>query len=233
MIPYVIINGVSSKNINGLLVQSLPPIKKPEMRREVEEIDGRDGDIITPLGFTAYDKTINIGLKGDYNVDDVIDFFNQDGYITFSNELDKKYKFAQYASIDFNRLLRFKTANVTIHVQPFKYDANEIPQTFTTKAIRIRNDGNIFSKPNYTFTGSGNVYLYLNGKNVLTMNLPASEEKVFIDVVEMEARNADGDYLNRLMKGDYNDLVLKTGLNELNVVGEVSEVTIANYSRWI
>ena len=49
MIPYVIINGVSSKNVHGLLIQSLPPITKPKMRTSKEEIDGRNGDIVTTL----------------------------------------------------------------------------------------------------------------------------------------------------------------------------------------
>ena len=77
MIPYIIINGVSSKNINGLLIQSLPPISKPRIRTSIEEIDGRDGDVVTTLGYAAYDKAITIGLKGDYNVDDVIEFFKK------------------------------------------------------------------------------------------------------------------------------------------------------------
>ena len=104
MIPYLIINGVSSRDIDGLLIQSLPPISKPKMRTSKEEIDGRDGDIITPLGFSAYDKTISIGLKGDYNVDDVINYFNTSGRITFSNELDKYYNFACYDTVDFEKL---------------------------------------------------------------------------------------------------------------------------------
>ena len=42
---YVILNGVKSTTIKGLLIQSLPPISKPLMRTSIEEIDGRDGDI--------------------------------------------------------------------------------------------------------------------------------------------------------------------------------------------
>ena len=80
-LPYLIINGVSSKNIDGLLIQSLPPITKPKIRTSIEEIDGRDGDIVTTLGYAAYDKPVSIGLKGDYNVDDVIKYFNGSGKV--------------------------------------------------------------------------------------------------------------------------------------------------------
>ena len=83
---YIIINGVSSKNINGLLIQNLPPISKPKIRTSAEEIDGRDGDVVTTLGYAAYDKTFSIGLRGDYNVDDVISFFNTSGRVIFSRK---------------------------------------------------------------------------------------------------------------------------------------------------
>ena len=58
--PYILINGVDSRTITGLLITELPPISKPLQRTLVETIDGRDGDIVTPLGFSAYDKPCKI-----------------------------------------------------------------------------------------------------------------------------------------------------------------------------
>ena len=120
---YVVLNGTRSDTVKGLLIQSLPPISKPMMRTQIEEIDGRDGDIITKLGYSAYDKVMSIGLHGDYDVDDVIKFFDSEGTVIFSNEPDKYYNYTIINQIDFERLIRFKTAEVTFHVQPFKYSA--------------------------------------------------------------------------------------------------------------
>lgn len=120
---YIILNGIKSTSIKGLLIQELPPISKPQIRVETETIDGRDGDIITKLGYSAYDKNLSIGLHGDYNVDDIIKYFDSEGDVVFSNELDKYYRYQIVDNIDFERLIRFKTATVKIHVQPFKYDA--------------------------------------------------------------------------------------------------------------
>ena len=238
-LPYLIINGVSSKNIDGLLIQSLPPITKPKIRTSIEEIDGRDGDIVTTLGYAAYDKPVSIGLKGDYNVDDVIKYFNGSGQVIFSNELDKYYNFAIYDTIDFNRLIRFKTATLNMHVQPFKYSVDEPPinwtnTTSTTIAtIPVRNTGNIYSKPILTITGSGTVNVYIDNTQILELALSAAGETVIIDVESMNATDTDGNYLNRQVTGDYDNLIFAVGSNSLRVTGTLTSITIDNYSRWI
>ena len=239
MIPYIIINGVSSKTINGLLIQSLPPISKPKIRTSIEDIDGRDGDLVTTLGYAAYDKAITIGLKGDYNVDDVIEYFNTKGKITFSNEIDKYYNFAIYDTIDFNKLIRFKTANVSIHVQPFKYSADEPPikyvntnaQTITN--ISVRNTGNIYSKPKLTLTGKNTTAIYVNDKQIFSVELSAAGETIIIDAAEMNATDLNGNYLNRQVTGDYDNFRLATGVNDIKLAGTFTSATIENYSRWI
>lgn len=118
---YITLNGVRNTNVKGLMIQSLPPITKPQMRTSIETIDGMDGDIVTKLGYSAYDKELEIGLYGDYDIDDVIRYFNSDGDVTFSNEPDKYYRYQILEQIDYERLIRFRTAKVKMHVQPFKY----------------------------------------------------------------------------------------------------------------
>lgn len=127
MRDYVIINGVSSLTIEGLAIKTLPSIIKAPIRTIREEIDGRDGDLTTPLGYGAYDKTLEIGLFGNYNVDDVIAFFNTSGTIVFSDESTKVYNFEIVDVIDFAKLIKFRTATINIHCQPFKYPLSETP----------------------------------------------------------------------------------------------------------
>lgn len=134
---YIVINGKDSRDVDGLLIQSLPNISKPLLRTEVEEIDGVDGDRVTALGYSAYDKVASIGLHGRYNVDDVISFFDSEGEVIFSNEPDKKYRFKMIQQIDFERLGRFKTAEVAFHVQPFKYDAVKHATEFNSERFVI------------------------------------------------------------------------------------------------
>ena len=236
--PYIIINGVSSKNIDGLLIQSLPPITKPKKRTIMEEVDGRDGDIVTTLGYAAYDKPILIGLRGDYNVDDVIEYFNTSGQVIFSNEQDKYYNFAIYDAIDFNRLIRYRTATVNMHVQPFKYSTDEAPITFNNSnnqnvnTIPVRNIGNEYSKPTLTITGKGDIGVYIDNTQILAISLSAAGETIIIDAEGMNALDTDGNYLNRQVTGDYNNVQFKQGVNNLKIIGNLTTITIDKYSRW-
>ena len=128
MINYIELNGEKSTNVKGLIIQSLPPITKPKMRTSNATIDGRDGDVVTKLGYSAYDKQLSIGLHGDFDIDDAIAFFDSEGEVVFGNEPDKYYRYQILDQIDFKRLVRFRTANVKMHVQPFKHDA--VDRTF-------------------------------------------------------------------------------------------------------
>lgn len=152
---YCILNGVKSNTVKGLLIQSLPPISKPLIRTSVEEIDGRDGDIVTKLGYSAYDKEMLIGLHGDYNIDDVISFFDSAGTVIFSNEPDKYYNYQIIQQIDFERLIRFRTATVTFHVQPFKYSAVDNSFEIDNQYLNLQNYS--ATKNGVTLTADGDI----------------------------------------------------------------------------
>lgn len=138
MIDYIELNGTKSTDVKGLMIQSLPPITKPKVRTSIEEIDGRDGDIVTKLGYAAYDKEVSIGLHGDFDIDDAISFLDSEGEVVFSNERDKYYRYRILDRIDFERLIRFRTAKVKLHVQPFKYDAADRTFEVVNQLIDIK-----------------------------------------------------------------------------------------------
>lgn len=234
---YIILNDRSSEEIPGLLIQELPPISKPLLRNQIEEIDGRDGDIVMPLGYAAYDKDVSIGLYGKFDVDDVIEYFNSEGKVVFSNEPDKYYKYQVLNQIDFERLVRFRTATVTFHVQPFKYSDDEKEKTYTSfdnNSVTIRNNGNYYSRPKITIFGTGTINLSLNGNQLFVINLGSQATQITIDAEQLEAYDEDTNVLmNRSVDGDYDNLRLKVGANTISWSGNVTKVIINNYSRWI
>ena len=225
---YITLNGVKSTDVKGLMIQSLPPVRKPGKRTSIETIDGRDGDIVTVLGYEAYDKELKIGLFGDFDIDAVIDFFDSEGEVVFSNEKGKFYRYQIIEGIDFERLLRFREATVTFHVQPFKYSDVDKEVTYhpASNFIQIYNSGNKFSKPVYIITGTGTVKI----KDV-TINFSGFSE-ITIDTENLEAKNGST-LLNRYVSGDYDSLYLDTGMNTLTWTGTITEITIKNFSRWI
>lgn len=230
---YVIINGVNSLTINGLAINELPPITKPLQRTLIEEIDGRDGDIITKLGYGAYDKVMTIGLYHNFDIDEVIAFFNGSGTITFSNEADKVYYFTILEQIDYESLLSFKTATITIHCQPFKYPLTNTPVNLSTGDSTVKNLGNVYSKPLLTLVGSGTITISLEDNQILSIDMTDVGTMV-IDTVLLEAYNPNtGVLLNRKVTGDYSKFKLQPGDNKITIGGTITSATIENITRWL
>lgn len=219
-----------------MIISELPPIVKPGMRTQIEEIDGKDGDIITHLGYSAYDKTLDIGLYGDYVLDEVAAYFNSQGTVTFSNEPDKFYKYTSIEQIDFERLVRYKTASVTFHVQPFKYSLLERGRQFDISQypsgeIVVYNIGNVISKPAITISGSGPIGISINGVQIFIIELGGGST-ITIDAERLEAYGG-GELKNRQVIGSYDNFVFPPGENVVATTGDVTRVYIENYSRWI
>lgn len=226
----VIINGVSSNEIRGLLIQELPPIIQPGKRIYQETVDGRAGDIITDLGYDAYDKEMRIGLYRDYDIDTIVRYFSSEGTIIFSNEPGKLYDFKIFDRVDYERLVRYRTANVIIHCQPYKHMADEPSIITTDTEFTIRNRGNITAQPRITVYGSGQVDLYLDDIQMLTFNVDA--EYITLDFEEMNAYMG-GILKNRQVTGDMSAFHLPIGESVLRFDGTVTEVQVERYNRWI
>lgn len=230
---YIKINGTSSLTLKGFAIKELPPITKPLMRSLREEIDGRDGDIITELGYGAYDKEIEVGLYDGYEIDKIIEFFNSSGNVEFSNETGKYYKFTILEKIDFESLLKFRTAIITFHCQPFKYPTSETPVEITQilTPTTIKNDGNIYSRPTIAIKGSGTITMSLNGNQIFSLEVV---DDIVIDSTNLEAYNPNTDALmNREVTGNIDNLRFEKGNNTLAFTGTITKVTISNYSRWL
>ena len=232
MSNYVIFKGIKSDLINGLVISELPPITKARLRVLETAIDGVDGSIIEELGYETYDKELKIGLKPDANIDEVIEYFNGEGNIVFSNEENKYYKVKVIEQIDYTRLLRFKTASIIFRTQPFKYLYGETYQKFEnpTGPLVAINEGTVNSKPLITLKGSGTVEFKLEGVTVFSYPFPSGENEVIIDSEKQDAYL--GNVLkNRNMIGEFP--IFKKGKNTITLSGAVTELNVTANSRWL
>lgn len=231
---YITLNGKRSLLIKGLLISELPPITKPLVRTKIEEVDGRDGDIVTKLGYAAYDKKMSIGLFGDFNIDDIIEYFDSEGIVIFSNEPDKFYRYKILNQIDFERLIRFRTATVVFHVQPFKYSAVDDVLTYDdlsgSTSISGKNNGNVISRPEITVYGSGSVNFTINNNSLA---LAISTDGYI--TLNGETLNAyKGSTLkNRSVTGNMRNVFLPVGSWSISWTGTVTKIVVKNGSRWI
>ena len=226
-------NGIDSDTITGLIICELPPISKPKMKTTITKIDGRDGDIIEELGYESYTKNIKIGLTKNYDINQVIKYFTGSGDLIMSNEPDKVYKCSIIDKVDYNKLLRFKTATVKFYTQPFKFKKDE-PKVILSideeTSVMVNNIGLEKSKPIIKLTGSGTVDLQLNGATVLNYTFPENETEVIIDSIQEEAYY-DGTFKNRNMVGEFP--ILELGENIISWSGELTEIEIDPKSRWL
>lgn len=229
---YVIWKNKDSRTVKGLLISELPPISKPAMRVQETVVDGVDGSILEDLGYESYDKQMLIGLSRDFDIDEVIKYFSGDGNIVFSNEPDKYYKARIIGQIDYERLLRFRTATIVFRVQPFKYKYKELTQVFEnpTEQVIAVNNGLELSKPVITITGAGTIELIVNDNKLFSYTFPDGEDTVVIDSEKQDA------YLetvlkNRNMSGEFP--IFKTGKNIISWTGTITKLEIVSNSRWI
>ena len=231
---YVIWNDRDSREINGLLICELPPITKPQMRVKETVIDGVDGSIIEELGYERYDKTITVGLKIGADVDEIIEYITGNGKIVFSNEPNKYYIARITKGIDYQRLLRFRKANITFRVQPFKYDNEEfdIYADAERESISVVNEGNHTAKPLITIEGEGTVILSVNDTVICEYTFPEGENTVTLDSEKQEAYlESIKNLRNRTMLGEFP--VFKKGASVLSWSGAVESIRIKRYNRWL
>lgn len=225
--------GINSDTITGLIISELPPISKPKMKTTITKIDGRDGDIIEELGYESYTKSIKVGLSKNYDIDEVIKYFTGSGDLIMSNEPDKVYKCQIIEKVDYNKLLRFKTATIKFYTQPFKYKKDE-PKAILNidgeTSMTVDNIGLEKSKPIIKLTGSGTVAIQLNGATVFNYIFPETETEVIIDSIQEEAY-LNGFYKNRNMTGEFP--ILEVGENTISWSGNLTKIEIEPKSRWL
>ena len=230
---YIEWKGINSSTIPGLLICELPPITKPKMRTSVTKIDGRDGDIIEDLGYESYTKNVKIGLTRNYDIDTIAKYFTGEGSLTLSDEPNKIYNCRITDKIDFEKLLRFKTATVKFYTQPYKYLKDEVVKDLsitTQTSLVVNNQGLEIAKPIITLYGSDNVEVAINGSTVFEYTFPAGETSVVIDSLQEEAY-LNGVYKNRYMLGEFPKLAV--GNNTITWSGTLTRIKVEPKSRWI
>lgn len=221
---------INSDDIEGLIICSEPPISSSALKIKETSINGRDGAIIEKLGYKTYTKTVEIALKRNANVDDIISFFSGEGDLTFKNELDKVYKAAVYEKIDLEKLLRFRTGKVKFYCQPFKYKKNDAYISITNN---ITNAGNIESKPIIRLEKgtSASIELTIGG---IRFKYTFLENDTYVEIdCEKMTVLYEGLNRNRQLEIGYEFPKLNVGNNTIVVHSGDATIKIKRKDRWL
>lgn len=221
---------INSDDIEGLIVCSEPPISSSAIKIKETTINGRDGAIVEKLGYKPYTKTVEIALKKQANIDDIITFFSGEGELIFKNELDKVYRAAIYERIDLEKLLRFRKGKVKFYCQPFKYKKND---NYTTITNSVTNEGNIQSKPIIKLEkGTSSSTELTIGRIRFRYTFLENDTYVEIDCEEMTVLY-EGLNRNRQLEIGYEFPELEIGSNAVIVHSGDATVKIKRKDRWL
>lgn len=221
---------INSDDIEGLIICSEPPISSSALNIKETTIDGRNGAIIEKLGYKTYIKTVEIALKRNANVDDIISFFSGEGDLIFKNEIDKVYQGAIYERIDLERLLRFRKGKVKFYCQPFKYKRND---TYTSITDIVTNVGNIKSQPIIRLEKGTSASAELTvGGTRFKYTFLENDTYVEIDCEKMTVLY-EGLNRNRQLEIGYEFPKLNVGNNTVIVHSGDATVKIKRKDRWL
>lgn len=223
---YFIFNGIDSRNYNMYLIKTPNRVRPPRIYTEQVPYGG-DGSIINPLGYGSYDLPLQVGITNTTYLDDICGWLTGTGKLIVSEDLDKYVTVYFLEQIDFEKLMKFKTASITARCQPFRYLVQDQPMTFSDKTFTVKNTGNYIAKPCITIQGSGSCSISVNGTKVFDVtDLP-----ITVDSLNFESYY-DGINKNRAKIGDY--IELKPGSNTISITGDnVGNIEIRRCSRWL
>lgn len=217
---YFIFKDISSETM-GVLMSDEWTYAKAVQRYETTEIDGRDGAIITPLGFFLVEKDVECTLLNRKRLNDVIAWLSGSGRLEF----DGRYRQACiYKQIDYDVMGWNKNRfTIPFMMEPFWYrDDGYIEYQ---SGDEVENCGNYAAVPMIQITGSGDGTVTVGNVVIRIYSLQNTE------TLEIDCQEMTENLPSRVGLGfDYPRLA--PGKNEIIITGNLT-VKIKRKDRWL
>ena len=212
----------------GIYIRERVSIPAPQKKYEEIEVVGRSGKLIKELGYEDIEINVQFNFFETENIPKKIrqltPLLLNTKTISFTDDNEVFYKVKKVSISDISREIRvFGFFNINFTLEPFSYLANSFPIKLTT-GTKLTNLGTYESEPYIKITGSGNVTLNINNKE---LQLKAVDGYIEID---SEAKETHKSYesMNHKKVGDYP--VFQVGQNSISWTGTVTSVEIE--PRW-
>ena len=168
-------NNTTSTTYN-VLVEHAAPIQRGEERVNNIIIPGRAGDLTVIEGediYNAYIQSITINVPSD-KLSAVRSWLRGSGWLTFSNESDKKQEARVINQITYEKVphsISWYRADVQFYCQPIKRLLTD-PTDSIASGGYIKNEGDLPMYPKITLTGSGDMTVTVLQKTLSIEDVP-------------------------------------------------------------
>lgn len=217
---YIIWNDFNTKE-NGILIEQLNIPPKPEERKDLITIEGRDGYLTINRGaYNSITYEVQLNLRHRYDTSDIKRHFKGSGKLLLSCCPEATYNATIVNSYEFERVMgERRICVITFELQPLAY-INDVSTIEVTTDTTLVNYYNVNAYPRMRVYGNGNGNVYINGK---TIQLTSINGYVDLDS-ELEICYKGSSSKNHNMVGDFP--VLVEGNNTITFDGNISKIHI-------
>lgn len=236
MEPYIIFNGTSSEDL-GFVVEQLPDEHKPRRATSEIQIPGRPGKLIEDLGsYEPIQSNIKINCFG-HATTEVYAWLRGEGWMTTSQDPEFMRWVSFYDQFNDSRFRVeqdcYDTITIPVRMQPYKHLVVQEPIIITSASV-FAGMGNENAAPILEITGSGDVELMINGASVLIDYLAGT---IYLDCDAMTAYTEAAGV--KAFAGRYVTVIddvwpyLQPGMNEINWAGNITQLSVQPWWRWL
>lgn len=229
---YVIFRGVSTVALAGVHVSKMPNHRRAEMRYTEYNVAGRDGTMHTEEGYRSFDLPVTLVLlDAPANARQMVNAWaTGNGDLIISDDPERCYHACVLKEVRWTRVQGnhgyFDTAQVTFNCQPHMYETNPVSQEYTADGV-LNNPGTAEALPLIKVEGSGNASFKVGGETV-TIGSMTSGVPVFLDCENGYVYTSAG---ASTMTGNFP--VIPLGVSDVDLIANVSKLTITPHWRWI
>lgn len=218
--------GISSQDMQVIVAEEEHFIARAAQRYEITEIEGRDGAIFEPQGYSYIERPILVQCLNINKIDMILQWLNGEGEFVYKG---RKTIARFYTEIEPQRSASIRIIDTTFIRDPFWIKADD---DFIEIDNIAYNGGNIESRPIIRLekSSSNTVDITIN-KIRLKYNFN-NEEYVEINCEEKTVLY-DNLIRNRQIEMGYEYPFLNVGENKIIINGGNAKIKIKNKDRWL
>lgn len=201
-------------------------IGKASQRYEQIDIEGKNGAIFNPLGYSNIEKNMKLYVRDITKIDKILSWLDGEGILEYKNRITKAYFFS---SVEPQRSSAIKTIELPFIRESFWYEKNDY---FITVNDNVYNNGNKEVHPIIRLEKNTSDSIELSINDVRFIYNFDEDTIVEIDCEKMNATH-EGILKNRNLEIDFDFPILNPGNNKVVVHSGDAIIKIKRKDCWL